>query len=799
MGISSLNTALTGLSLAQRQINVISNNVANADTEGYSRKILPQYAQVIDGQGAGVLASNLIRRVDMNLSSTLWTQVSSVGENSVQATYLSRIEQFHGPPDSEISIASYISGLEDSFTALSDDPSNPLLLSQAVDQAVDTAEKINDFADYVSTLRNDAQNEIVTTVNEINNLIGQIQNINEQIVTDLNNGRSIASSEDLRDQAVKELSGLIEISFFIQGDGAMILQTNNGAELLGIEAHELTFNPSPVAADLFYPDSGSGVYIDDPDEPGSVNLTDASPGGKLGGLITLRDETFQKQMAQIDELAHKMATRFEAQGLLLFVDETGTIPGNTAPDLTTDPETAVPYVGFAQDIRVNQAILNDHTLLQSGTEISDSIEAGSNVVINRILNHTFGSISYQEAAGSLDLTVSGYAAPNNTLQDFLGVRSTNEVSGTRNLSTYADTATFINATNGSIDATSNTFRITLEEADLGLGPVNLDIDLSAVDAYGAATGSFGGDLVSYINNEYIPNVLAAGDQTVISDMGATFTLGSNGQLLVESTGDITFDATSPANAMGASNLSLLGFSANTYEAEDPYFDVAVGNNDFTRITIEPADDEASLLAKLQNVPGLAVQYGAGGELQLRPGNDYTDPEFGGELRIISGAFETSSASANTLIGAGTLPDGVNLVSALFGSFNSGPPVQNLNAVSSVEYGSEISASDTSTVGFRDEYLGPGANIRTNIPGATSLSDFAQKMINEHSQELLRLETRISDDQTFQDLLQDQLTNDSGVNMDEELSHLIVIQTAYSASARVLNAIKESFDELASIF
>lgn len=802
MGLSGLNTALTGLSIAQRQIDVISNNIANVGTEGYTRKILPQYAQSIDGKGVGVLASTLIRNVDLNLSRTLWTQVSTVSANSIQVEYLEKIEQFHGPADSEISVASYISDLHDSFAALSDDPSSQLLLSSTVNQAVDTANKINEFSDYITTLRNDAQNEIYSTVQQINNLLEQIAEVNEEIVSSGNIGKSTAMAEDLRDGAVKELAELIDITFFIQGDGTMVVQTNRGAEMTGRTAHELFFDPTPLAADIFYPDSAAGVYLDDPlTEPSSIDLTDLNPGGKLGGLITLRDETFPKQMAQLDELSHKLATRFEAQGLLLFVDGTGTVPADSAPDVSVEPEIAVPYVGFSSQIRVNEAIINDSSLLQSGTETTGSVETGSNVVINRILEYTFGSISYQEAVGATDLRVSGNAAPDNTLQEFLGLRSSNTVTGTRDLSSYADANTFIAATNGSIDATSNTFRITLEEPDLGLGPINIDVDLSAVQAFGSS-GNLAQDIVDYIETDYYVNTLTPAEQITYDSLNVDFSVSSNGQIVIDTTGNITLDATSPANPMGASNLALLGFAEGTTEATDPYFDIAVGNNDYTRITLEPADDETSLLAKLQAVPGLAVEditLSADGYLRLRPGNDYDEPEFGGAISIVSGAFTANNASANTLVGAGTVPDGVNIVSALFGSFDAGPPAQSLSPIANVDYGSEVSSTDLSALGFREDLLGPNADISTNIVASTSLLDFAQKMINEHSQELLALQDQLSDNETFLDLLQDQLLNESGVNTDEELSHLIVVQTAYSASARVVNAVEELFDELLAIF
>lgn len=147
MGIASLDAALTGLRVSQQQISVISNNVANVGTPGYTRKILPQSSQAIQGVTVGVLAETIIRNVDLNLERDLWTQVSAVGEIGIQQTYLNRVQQFHGPPDQELSVAAEISRLYDSFAALADSPANSFLQATTLDQASDTANKINDLSE----------------------------------------------------------------------------------------------------------------------------------------------------------------------------------------------------------------------------------------------------------------------------------------------------------------------------------------------------------------------------------------------------------------------------------------------------------------------------------------------------------------------------------------------------------------------------------------------------------------------------------------------------------------------------
>src|SRR5688572_14149018 len=132
MSLTALNAALTGLRIAQQQIGVISNNVANVGTPGYTRKILPQSAQVINGQGVGVLAETVIRNVDLNLSRDLWTQISSSSMLDIKETYLNRIQQFHGPPDKELSIAAELAALHDSFAVLADSPEDRFLQSNTV-------------------------------------------------------------------------------------------------------------------------------------------------------------------------------------------------------------------------------------------------------------------------------------------------------------------------------------------------------------------------------------------------------------------------------------------------------------------------------------------------------------------------------------------------------------------------------------------------------------------------------------------------------------------------------------------
>ena len=788
MGISSLDAALSGLRISQQQINVISNNVANVSTPGFSRKILPQSTQVIQGAGIGVAGETIIRQVDLNLQRDLWTQVSAVGQINIQKSYLQRVEQFHGPPDAELSVASELARLKDTFASLADSPEDSFLLAGAVNQSVDAANKINNLSSLITTLRNDAQSEMESTVSRINDLIVQIAEINLDIKGSLNSGRTTAAAEDQRDIAVKELAGLIEVNFFKRGDGVMVVQTRQGVELASDLVSTLNFDASPLSPSTYYPLSAAGVTVFDPSgNPNTaIDITYSEVGGQLGGLIELRDQTFPRQMAQLDELAHKLALRFEMQGLRLFTDGTGAVPADTPPDPTTLPNpTPVEYIGFSAEIRVNADILADHTLLQQGTT-GNFVQTGSNEVLRRVVEFAFGNVDFQQGIGDVDLRSSLQAPPNNTLQNWLGLYSSNRVTGSVDLTAYASVTDIIAA--GGVDVfgppDTDSFTITFDDPDFGTGPHVINIDLGAI---AAAAGNAAQELIAAITAD--PDWANA-----VAEFDASVTIGANGQLVFDSRSDVTI-AAAGVNPLSDIGFAFIGLQPGTYEATDPYFEVAVGNNEPTRITIDPNDDENDLFAQLSAVPGLAVEdftASADGFLRMRPGNDYADPDFGGDITITGGPFDVDNA------GNAGLPDGITIVSALFGSFIAGVPPQDISPLADIGYQSQTDGSlapPIPTVSFRTALLGPGADISTGIIGSNKLLDFVQKIINHSAQALVSLQSRLTDEESLRDVIQSQFLNESGVNLDEEMSHLIVVQTAYAASARVITAIDQLFRDL----
>lgn len=114
-GTGALNIALSGLTAAQASLNVISNNISNVNTPGYTRKELPQSTTILGGIGAGVRTDKIIRSVDLALQRDLFEQTSITANLQTKQTYFDQIQTFHSDPSLERDVASQLAKLSDSF------------------------------------------------------------------------------------------------------------------------------------------------------------------------------------------------------------------------------------------------------------------------------------------------------------------------------------------------------------------------------------------------------------------------------------------------------------------------------------------------------------------------------------------------------------------------------------------------------------------------------------------------------------------------------------------------------------
>ena len=387
MSTSAITSALSGLQLAQKGLDLTATNIANAQTDGYTRKTLPQESIVIGNNGVGVRSGEIQRFVDQSLMRDYRTQIGVEAGLTVRESYLSRIQSFHGSSDQATNISAKLAGLANSFTTLSATPDSATARQAVVDQATNFASGVNKYANFLLQLRTETNGAIGDEVKTINTTLSSIADYNKRIQQMKFVGSSTATLEDQRDVQLKALSQSLDISYFEDGNGALVVQTKSGQPLADTTARQFNFDANGMTYASSYPDSLSGVVVND--ATGSFDLAKSAgqTGGRLGSLLALRDQDLPSYMGQIDELAQKVAQRFDEQGVRLFTDTAGAVPANTQNQ----------YVGFAQTIQVNKNVANDASLVQSGTT-GAYVDPASTTILDKVINYTFGKT--KDAAGT---------------------------------------------------------------------------------------------------------------------------------------------------------------------------------------------------------------------------------------------------------------------------------------------------------------------------------------------------------------------------------------------------------------
>lgn len=385
MSTAALLSALSGLRVNQAGLNVASNNISNATVEGYTRKTLPLETLVAGGEVIGVKVGEIQRHVDQYIMRDYRTQLSLTSKLDTRESYLDRIVSFHGRPEEENNIAAKLGRLKNIFADLAATPESRVLRTEAVDVAKDLSDTFNRNAELLLEQRNQTQAEIQQSVWLLNEKLREVAEYNKRIIVANNLDKTTAALEDERDKAIKEISNIIEVSYYEDGDGALVVQTNGGLVLADREVRELSFETQRLGYKSAYPFNINGLMLEGINQ--DFDLTDQDIGGSLGALLEIRDKTIPTFQAQLDELAHKMALRFDAQDLRLFTDKSGVVPADIPED----------YAGFSSLMQVNPQILNDTSLIHSGTG-GATPDQGDSTLLTNIVDYTFGL--FQDAAGT---------------------------------------------------------------------------------------------------------------------------------------------------------------------------------------------------------------------------------------------------------------------------------------------------------------------------------------------------------------------------------------------------------------
>ncbi len=294
----ALQNALSSLQTTSRALDVTTQNVANVNTEGYSRKIVTQESVSVGGIGAGVSISSITRAANEFLFKELRIATADLGDNNVRNEYFGRMQDLFGTLSSDSSVSNSINDLAIMFQALSDTPEDVALQTDLVEKAKLLAQKINSFATKIEALRLEVDTKTASAVTDINNQIIEIEKLNLKIAENQTLNVGTAELEDERTAAMNRIAEYMDIKSFERANGQMVIFTSNGRMLVDGAAQTLSHTPITASSPgITWADGGiSGITL------GGVDITSEITSGMIAGLVELRDTILPNLHSQIQEL-----------------------------------------------------------------------------------------------------------------------------------------------------------------------------------------------------------------------------------------------------------------------------------------------------------------------------------------------------------------------------------------------------------------------------------------------------------------------------------------------------------------
>lgn len=476
-GISGLlNNSRSSLQAQQSAIRVIGENIANVNTEGYTRRIAGLETIALSGQGGevsfgqGVQLGAITREVDRYIEAALNTRISAFKGAEIRENFLARAEA----PFALDSVAGNIGQkLNDFFAALDDLAVNPadIALRQAViDEGESLVTAIQVSFNTVADLQQQADRQIGILVTDVNRITGEIATLNQQINASEVGDQQNLPLRDQRDKLVNELSELIGVSTLEDSDGNLQVTLANGLALVsGSTSRPLSFVTSPdFAPPGGFPSGLNGfamghlVYDFDPGSAGGqIDLTAiaAAGGGEIGGLLNFRGVQSTTDADPFDAVgdAVTIATQVEAitRDLLTRFNETYYGPdgdtSNDGPGVPRDPSAidlngnSPAVFGLFDFVRPDAGALDaDGDGVADISDLDDAVTTGGVVNFSSILNFVPSEPTDIAAARDTNLAAAGQTwgpGDNSNLIALIDERDVERNYGLFNLGTFGDTST----------------------------------------------------------------------------------------------------------------------------------------------------------------------------------------------------------------------------------------------------------------------------------------------------------------------------------------------------------------------
>ena len=710
----ALRTARSGLLVNQQTLDVVANNIANVNSEGYSRKIVSTETRVLNGVASGVQISEITRRVDEGLLKNIRIELAELNKFTVQDDFFARTQDLFGKPGENSSLAHLFENFTSALELLAVSPNRSLEQAEVVRRAQDVTFALQNMSETIQELRQQADVDIADTVTEMNKIVASIDQLNEDIITNGSVGRDVTDLKDQRDQRIDRLSELVDIRFFFRSDGDVVVFTSGGRTLVDTIPPKITHSAASSVSASTTKNEGdfTGIFV------GTIvarnDITSELRGGQLKGLVDLRDDILANMQSQLDEFAAEMRDVFNQ------IHNRGvSFPG------------AQSYAGTRTFVRSAE-----QTITFNGTDDTTVVlfDASGNQTAQttiRTLNSDVATITIANLATQLQAFLRANGAATATV----AISTTNKLD--INLNTPAINLSFR-------DETATTNGSTLEDAVIVFDANGDGTTDETVNGFSNFFGFNDFFVDNLPENIYESNVLVS-----------TFTVSASTLTFRDASGTLG----SPLTVAAGTSLEDLA----------------------TLITNSVTDVTATI-----------VTDGSGVRLRISHDN-------GSSMTVTQAAGNTFLTDINLHLAdvrvAGTLNVRADIASTP-AKLSTGAVLWDADRGAAGEY--FMSIGENSVIDALAEAFSASNQFDTAgglATAKTTFAEFASKIVSENARLAATNESSIDRQRSLTESLQFKSDSVRGVNLDEELSNLIIFEQGFAAAARVIAVIQRMFETL----
>ena len=233
--LSALNSAKTSLTTNQKVVEIAGNNIANANTPGYSRQnavLTPYPALNFNGLfiGDGVKVSSVQRQHDVFVANQLLDKNTTLGEENGKSEPLNELQRIFGVSDNNL--ATQIDKFFDAWQQLSTNPSGEVERSQVIQQGDVVAKAFQSTSQSLDTVQKNINSTLSSKIADINSQLQQVADLNQRIAGVETGGQTDNSGRDERDQLLQSLSQSLGVQTVEENNGMVDVQLPSGLPLV---------------------------------------------------------------------------------------------------------------------------------------------------------------------------------------------------------------------------------------------------------------------------------------------------------------------------------------------------------------------------------------------------------------------------------------------------------------------------------------------------------------------------------------------------------------------------------------